>query len=87
MEISGIVKKKKVVFIMDQLSNSMEHFGSKHQFVSYITKETGLTNREISALYDKWWELKIEDRNMLPFAVDQFGAWVSITIIGAYGSI
>lgn len=72
---------------MDQLSNSMEHFSSKHEFVNYMIKETGLTDREISTLYDRWWELGGNIRTTLPYDILRFSSWVALTIIGAYGDV
>lgn len=78
--ISESVDVKKVVaaisLLIDQLSNSMEHYESANEFASFISKETsGMMNaKALEHLFDLYWKLPPHSRDS--WGPKEWSAWI-----------
>lgn len=53
---------KDAVFLIDQLTNSMEHYQSKEEFAEHINKETGMSKSKLEKIFDDYWKLGAKER-------------------------
>lgn len=70
---AGSYKSDDLNFLIDQLTNSMEHYDKKG-FVSHLSKETKYDKKALASIFEKYWDLNAHQR--LQFSTKDWNKWL-----------
>ena len=66
MELAGIiVEDRSTKYMIDQLSNSMEHYTSESDFIDHMRSETNFDRSTLKKMFKKYWDLNARERDKM----------------------
>lgn len=73
------MKNKDLTFIVDQLSNSMEHY-TVNEFVEFMVEETFISESQAIKLWTAYWNMEPLKRFQLGFTENGYVDFINETI-------